>query len=373
MNQPGKLSRRKFLKIMGTLAGGTLLAGCRPLIPALSAATKLARVGIVRAVSYDPGLVRKQVESLFDSLGGLQDVVRPGDRVVIKVNLTGGVKAGLPPAGATAPESYVTHPAVVRAVAELMRDAGAKEIAIVDSVNEWASFVEWGYVDMAQQVGARLVDLNGSAPYADYASIPVGKDYFFYEKFTLNPILGEADVFVSVPKMKCHWLLGITHSMKNLVGLAPYKFYEQKPGDGNRTAFHGDDTQVKKRLPRVVMDLNRARPIHLSVIDGIQTVQGGEGPWNQDLILKSPGILIGGKNPVASDAVAAAAMGFDPGAEYPHPPFQRAENHLNIARQIGLGPNRLADIEIVGARLEDVRMQFLAPGVTSLLHPGRVG
>jgi uncharacterized protein (DUF362 family) len=376
MDQSGKLTRRKFLKIMGALAGGTLLAGCRPLLPASTPANNPARraqVGIVRAASYEPKWVRQQVQSLFDSLGGLQDVVRPGDRVVIKVNLTGGVKGGLPPTGSSAPESYVTHPSVARAIGELLREAGAKEISIVDSVWEWGSFVDWGYVDMAQSIGARLIDLNGTEPYNDYTSVPVGKGWFIYEKFTLNRILEETDVFVSVAKMKCHWLLGITQSMKNLVGLAPYKFYERKPGDGYRTGFHGADSETKQRLPRVVMDLNRARPVHLSLIDGIQTVDGSEGPWNHDLNIKNPGILIGGKNPVATDAVAVAAMGFDPEADYPNAPFLRADNHLNIARQLGLGTNHLADIDILGARLEDVKMQFLPARESGLPHWGRFG
>jgi uncharacterized protein (DUF362 family) len=317
-------------------------------------------VGIVRASNYDPKLVRQQVESLFDSLGGLGDVVKPGDKVAIKVNLTGGVNTLPPPAGTTPPESYVTHPSVAGAISELLRDAGAKEISIVDAVWEWASFVDWGYVEMAQSVGARLIDLNGTEPYGNYVSVPVGKDWFIYEKFTFNRLLEEVDVFVSVAKMKCHWLCGITQSMKNLVGLVPFKFYERSAGDGYRTGFHGAEEETKYRLPRVVLDLNRARPIHLSLIDGIQTVDGSEGPWNQDLHRKSPGVLIGGKNPVATDAVAVAAMGFDPVTDFPHEPFLRADNHLNIARQLGLGPNRLADIEIVGARLEDVKMHFLA-------------
>ena len=363
MNQSSKLSRRNFLKVMGAVIGGSLLASCRPLLPSptSTAATPLARVGIAQAKSYDSKLVRQQVESLFDSLGGLQDVVKPGDRVVIKVNLTGGVKASPPPAGTTPPESYVTHPAVAGAIGELLRDAGAKEIFIVDAVAEWESFVNWGYTDMAKTIGAKLIDLNGSEPYSDFASVPVGKDWFFYEKFTFNPILAEADVFVSVAKMKCHWICGVTQSMKNLVGLAPFKFYERSAGDGNRLGFHGADSETPHRLPRVIMDLNRARPIHLSLIDGIQTVEGSEGPWTQYLFRKSPGILIGGKNPVATDAVAVAAMGFDPTTEYPNVPFLWADNHLNIARQLGLGTNRLNEIEVVGAKLEDVKVHFLPP------------
>ncbi len=364
--QRGNISRRSFLKMVGALAGGTLLGGCCPPAPTTTFPTPLtpyptaapARVAIAQAASYDPQLVRQQVEAVFDSLGGLQDVIKAGDKVAIKVNLTGGINSASPPAVATATETYVTHPAVARAVGELLRDAGAKEIYIVEAVWEWASFETWDYVAMAQDLGAKLIDLNDSEPYTDYASTPVGRDWFVYEKFTFNHLLEEVDALVSVAKMKCHWLCGITQSMKNLIGLVPFRFYELEAGDGYRTGFHGTENETKSRLPRVVIDLNRARPVNLSLIDGIKTVDGSEGPWNQNLHPQSPGLLIGGKNPVATDAVAVTAMGFDPTAEYPNVPFLRADNHLNIAYQLGLGPNRLADIEVVGANLDDVKTEF---------------
>lgn len=368
--QPGSISRRSLLKMMGVLVGGALLDGCSPhpspsptstpalLAPQPTGSTAMsAQVGIAQAASYDPKLVRQQVEALFDGLGGLADIVKPGDKAALKVNLVGGVH-NFPPPGTTAPESYVTHPVVARAMGELLLDAGVKELYIVESVWEWASFEDWGYVAMARDIGATLIDLNSPDPYDDYATVPVGDGWFIYENFKLNRILEEVDAFVSVTKMKCHYLCGISQSMKNLVGLAPYKFYELEPGDGYRTGFHGKENETKTRLPRVVIDLNRARPVSLSLIDGIRTVDGSEGPWNRDLKTQNPGLLIGGKTPVATDTVAVAAMGFDPTADYPNAPFLRADNHLNIACQLGMGTNRLDDIEIVGARLDDVKMKF---------------
>jgi uncharacterized protein (DUF362 family) len=360
-----RLSRRGFLKFAGAATGGAVLSGCRPLTPAPAIIPSFtprietpARVAITRAATYDPALVRAQTELLFDSLGGIGDVVRPGDKVVVKVNLVGGAAGNTPPPGTTAPESYVTHPAVARAMCELLRDAGAKEITVADSVWSRSDFEAWGYPAMLKGTGAALIDLNRPDPYGDYATVPVGKDWFIYESFRFNRLLEEADALFSVTKMKCHYLLGITQSMKNLVGLVPFKFYELKAGDGYRTGLHGKESETGTRLPRVVMDLNRARPVNLSLIDGIQTVDGSEGPWNGNLHALSPGILIGGKNPVAADSVAVAAMGFDPEAEYPNPPFLRAENHLAIARALGLGTNRLEEIEILGAALEDVKMKF---------------
>jgi uncharacterized protein (DUF362 family) len=411
--QPHTLSRRDFLKVSGTVIGGLTLAGCgtpppvttepsptsapiatststtmppsRTLttvptsaptstataVPPTSTATPTStpapahptataaptvrpyQVAIARADSYDPKLVRRQVQAVFDDLGGLHDVIKRGDKVAIKVNLTGGTSAQ-PLAGLSAIETFVTHPAVVRAMAELLRDAGAAAVYIVEAVYEWASYQDWGYVDVANGVGATLIDLNAAQPYADYASLPVGQNWFIYDRFTTNHILEEVDALVSVAKMKCHWICGITQSMKNLVGMVPVQFY----GATYRSDLHGAEDEMQHRLPRVVVDLNRARPVNVSLIDGIKTVDGSEGPWNNNLGPQSPGILIGGKNPVATDAVAVAAMGFDPTAEYPDPPFLRAENHLNLARQLGLGSNRLRDIDVLGTPLADVRQHF---------------
>jgi uncharacterized protein (DUF362 family) len=355
------MTRRNFIKLAGIAAGGALLPGCRPgptASPPDRQPAKPARVGIARADSYDPSLVRRRTEELFDSLGGIRDVVQSGDTVAVKVNLVGGVKSAWPDVIASAPERYVTHPAVARAVCELLRDAGARKVYVVEAVWEWDSFEQWGYVSMAEDVGATLVDLNQPAPYDDFGSVPVGAGWCVYESFQFNRVLEEADALVSVAKMKCHYQLGVTQSMKNLVGLAPQQPYQLDPQDANRSAFHGDPSETGTRLPRVVIDLNRARPVDLALIDGIKTVDGSEGPWNNDLTPKSPGLIIGGKDPVAADSVAAAAMGFDPAAEYPDPPFLRAENHLNIACSLGLGTNRLAEIELAGASLEEVMMKF---------------
>jgi uncharacterized protein (DUF362 family) len=173
----------------------------------------------------------------------------------------------------------------------------------------------------------------------------------------LNHLLEEVDTFVSVAKMKMHWWAGVTLSMKNLIGLAPVGSYNSSPQDLNRSAFHGNENITGMRLPRVIVDLNRARPIHLALIDGISTVDGGEGPWH-DLSQINAGVLIAGKNAVATDAVATAVMGFDPCAEMPHSPFFRGINHLNLARTLGLGTNRLDEIEILGTPIAAVQRKF---------------
>src|SRR5438046_6120613 len=68
------------------------------------------------------------------------------------------------------------------------------------------------------------------------------------------------------------------------------------------------------RVPRVTVDMIGIRPIDLAIIDGIETISGGEGPWAQGPTLQKPKLLIVGRNPVCTDAIACACMGNAPTA-----------------------------------------------------------
>jgi uncharacterized protein (DUF362 family) len=143
-----------------------------------------------------------------------------------------------------------------------------------------------------------------------------------------------------------------------LIGLAPVTHYRCSPDDWYRSDLHACDGNFVTRLPGSVVDLARVRPIQLALIDGIKTVEAGEGPWVETIAPVEPGLLVAGKNPVSTDAVSAALMNFDPIAAYPSAPFLRSQNHLSMAYQMGLGTHRLEDIEVVGASVEEVRHPF---------------
>ncbi len=229
----------------------------------------------------------------------------------------------------------------------------------MEAVYDKESYPLFGYEEVARDLGATLVDLNRPDPYEDFAAAPVGDGASIYGDFVFNHLLRDVDAFVSVSKMKCHYNAGVTHTMKNLVGLVPATRYTLSREHWWRSAFHGNDAESGSRLPRVIVDLNRARPIHLAVIDGIMTGEAGEVPRTENSFAAvQPGVLAVGKNAVATDAVATALMGFDPEAEYPTEPFAHGENHLNLAREAGLGTNRLADIRVIGPSIADLRHPF---------------
>ena len=356
------VSRRRFLSALGAASAGLLLPAGRNWdagrIPGARAGIprKGTAVSIVRVPDYDGSQIRKKVEESLDLIGGIRDVIRSGSTVAVKPNLTGGVETSAR-FQVPAIRSYWTHPEVVRAVCECCRDAGAKKIFIVEGVYSFADYTRSGYDEVAKRVGAELIDANSPEPYKEFVEKPVGPNALVHHSLKFNPVLAEAEALVSVAKMKCHSVAGVTHGMKNLVGLLPMALHRRNSGDIYRSAIHVEE---KTRLPGIILDVNAACPVSLTVIDGIETTEAGEGPWAHAMAPVKPGLLFAGKDPVATDAAATAVMGFDPMAEDFTQPFVRIENYLKKAAALGMGTAVLSDIQIRGTSLQDARFPFKA-------------
>lgn len=352
----GFYSRRQFLAATGAaaagLAAGSLAKPARlfadsPLqpyaVPALVAATQ--------AFDYGREAVKARVQHLFEALGGIGDVIRSGDKVAIKINITGGSSydGNARLKGVPLIESVWTHPEVLRAVGECILDAGVRprDLTIVEAIWGMDSYNNYGYKEVQDSLGATLIDLNKTAPYGDFADQPVGSNFCDRESFKLNRILTEVNAFVSIPKMKHHLTACVTHSMKNLIGIVPLL---PEMGSGWRSKLHSGITDDDKQdLQRAICDLNMARPIHLAVIDGIRTADGGELPTATTFQPKAYNLLLAGKDPVATDSVASVQMGNDPQAENLYRPDGTAcLNYLALAREKGIGTNLMSEIRIVG-------------------------
>jgi len=286
-------------------------------------------------------------------MGGIQDVVSAGDKVAIKINLTGGSGSANDPRlqGVDITECMWTHPEVVRAVGELLIDSGVNgnDIYIVEALWDAESYNNFGYLDVQQNLGAQMVNLNNKEPYPDFVNKEVGENHFFYENFIFNQILVDVDVYVSIPKMKQHYDAGVTHSLKNQFGTVPIQFYMMPSQQGFRSKLHYEGGNIRTHLPRSVCDLNLARPVNLAVIDGIKNAVGGEGAWNPTFEPAEYDILLAGKDPVAADSIASFIMGNDPESEKLQlPNGEECDNYLELLHQVGVGTNRMNEIELVG-------------------------
>ncbi|MGC8642691.1 MAG: DUF362 domain-containing protein, partial [Isosphaeraceae bacterium] len=206
--------------------------------------------------------------------------------------------------------------------------------------------------------------------------VPWGGSLF--PAYHLNHSYVDCDVYVSLAKLKNHGVAGVTLGIKNNFGITPPALYshhkrneqatsarmalfhsgEERPADG--LPQEKDPKSPRRptyRVPRHTVDALGIRPIDLTIIDGIETVAGGEGPWLPDLALQKPGLLLAGRNPVCTDTVATAVMGYDPMGAAGTGPFA-GDNHLAMAAGLGLGTNDPKKIEVVGLSVQEARHPF---------------
>lgn len=354
-NQKG-FTRRDFIKTIGIASTGLMLTPyisskklfCRSFVYEYK-----ARVAVTKANNYERNFIKQKIQYLFEELGGIGDLFNNGKSVAVKINLTGGSGSAYNSRlkGTDIREAMWTHPEVMRAVLELIIDSGVnpKDIYIVEALWDDGSYNNFGYKSIQDNLGVNFVNLNKPDPYPEFIEKSVGDNKFYYSSFKFNRILDEVDLFVSVPKLKHHYEAGYTGAIKNHVGIVPKQLYELPNDKSRRGALHQEGGPSNSHLPKSISDLFMARPIHLSVIDGIKNAIGGEGVWNPTFEPAQFNVLITGKDAVATDSVGAYIMGRDPSkSKLQLPAGGECDNHLYMLNQKGYGTNNLNEIEIVG-------------------------
>lgn len=350
------MKRREFI-LSGALASLAFTASCSR-VHDDEEPENAYDVAAGRCASYEERALRAAITDLVNRLGALKSV-RLGDKVLLKVNLTGGADAAnayMNQRGIIPWETYWTHGEIIRIVAELYRDAGAGRIWVADALFATDSYSLGGYREKLAPL-AELLDLDQPGPSGSFVSLPVPNP-LRYPSFVMREELGQCDHVVALTKMKCHQNCGLSLGLKGHIGLVPVAQYRLQPGDTYRSLLHGAPSEAGQILPQGIVDLNKARPSSFSLIDGIFSAEGGEGPWISTFNAVRPGLLVAGTDPVAADAVACHLMGFDPEAAGFTPPFSNSLNHISLAGNNGLGRFRLTDIAYSGPDLASLRFPF---------------
>jgi len=378
------INRRGFIQGLGAAAAGFYLAPSG----LWADAAPTAPVAVAKCGAYGPQ-VMPTLATMFDQLGGIEKLVR-GKTVGIKINVTGS-----PPKffrGLPVGQTYWVHPQVVGSVIHLFGEAGARRIRLLESptgsklatLQEFLSTAKWNLNDFTSAAsGVEFEDTNYPGPTGKYTRLWAPGGGLLFKAYDLNRAYEDCDVFVSLAKLKEHATAGVTLSMKNCFGITPTTIYGNGAGgdepskipQGPRSStLHEGKRQPPKsslaennphsprdpgyRVPRVTADLVAARPIHLAIIDGIETAAGGEGPWVKNFRSVRPGLLIAGTNCVSTDAVCTALMGFDPMADRGTAPFERCDSTLKLAEQLGIGTRDLRRIEVRGLPIEKGKVDF---------------
>ncbi len=355
--------------------------------PVLRATAPAAPVAIARCLSYQEDLT-SILAAMFDQIGGLERIVR-NKTVTLKLNLTGNPALRFmgKPLGVT----HYTHPKVVGAVAYLMGKAGARRIRFVEGAAGTGGPLEEYLLDSGWNV-RQLKSAASSIEFENTNALGLGRQYarlkvpgggYIYPAYDFNHSYAGTDVFVSMAKLKNHATCGVTLSLKNCFGNTPASIYgddagehepNEKPTKGRVEVFHNGKRAPSKsapqeidpnssrdkfhRVPHIVADICGARPIDLAIIDGVESVSRGEGPWIPGIRLIQPGLLIAGTNPVCTDAVATATMGYDPRAPKGVGVFAKCENTMLLAEAKGLGTTDLRRIEVAGLPIEKALCRF---------------
>lgn len=406
-------SRRRFLQqglrtsaLLSALPVPRLLAegedASRIVTPPIEVEDRSAKapalpVAIEQCADFDVGKLSKALTTLFDKIGGIEPFMK-GKTVTVKLNTTGNGKQRLK--GRPAERTYQVHPNMVEVLCGLFARAGAKKIYLVESFYEnkppeeiyaaqgWnIARIQSAANHLASFEDTRHLEPSKGGSSKDYVKVKVPWGGFVFPAYHLSPRYVETDVFVSLAKLKNHITAGITGAVKNLFGITPTALYgNDAPNerttenrgsvlhDGSRGVPAGVTPERYKgwadlprgigcyyRVPRVTADVLGLRPVDLAIVEGIESCQGGEGPWCPSVRPVAPGLILAGRNAVNVDAIATAVMGYDPLAGAREKPWY-GDNHLELLARAGVGAHDPGRIEVLGLSLKEALHEY-EPGL----------
>lgn len=287
-------------------------------------------------------------QSTYD-LQAIADIVRRGisdigldlsdkKSAVIKVNI---VQARQPDTG------IITHPTVTEAVIDVLEEAGIKQITIIEGpalgVDVRDAFKTSGYHALAKRRRVELVNafeaprkkLEVGYGYEGLPNVYEDEDLQKYYSgcMTVPAICVDADLYVSIPKLKTHNRAKVTLCLKNQWGLLDFKERQ----DYHRTGLHEPIAYLAKGV----------RP-QLTIVDGIVGLEGN-GP-----ILGAPkkaDLIVVGTDAIETDIVGSQLMGHDP----------RQVEHISRAVEFGLGR---WDVDVRGLSIAEAAVDFVPAPLT---------
>ncbi|MHC1697384.1 MAG: DUF362 domain-containing protein [Geobacteraceae bacterium] len=238
-------------------------------------------VVLERTTEYTREVVRNAMVRLLAPLGGLAAFVQPGERVLLKPNMLSAKSAAA---------AVTTHPEVVRAVIELVREAGAipfvGDSPGIGSLQRVAE--KCGILQVLEETGTELVEFTESVQVAGTG---------LFKRFDLAKPYLEADRVINLPKLKTHGMMTMTCAVKNLFGAVV--------GAG-KIAWHLRAGEDRDLFAQMLLEIYQLRKPDLNIVDAI-TAMEGDGPSGGDP--RQAGLLIAGENAVSVDVVAAEILG----------------------------------------------------------------
>lgn len=285
------------------------------------------KVSIVKCERYSE--VYDAVEKAVGLIGGFEKFIKQGDRVVIKPNLVSKKKPE---------EAVTTNPELLNAVIRLAEKAGGK-VTIAESpggmYNTAALKGVYNVCGVDEAIKGTNAELNFDTSFTE-VSFPEGKTIKNIP--IIDPILN-ADVIISLPKLKTHAMTSYTGAVKNLFGTIPGTYKAE-------LHFRIDD---RKAFCSMLVDLHECVKPTLSIMDGVWGMEGNGPTAGQN---RHIGIVMASENAHAMDLAACHLIDYKP----------HEVDTVREAIERGLTVESADKLEILGEALEPLVIKdFVKP------------
>lgn len=270
-------------------------------------------VALAACKGYDEAQIDAALDQVLEAVGGL-DWVKPGMRIVLKLNLVSAMK----------PEQAATvHPGVVCALVQRLLARGA-QVTLGDSPG---GLYNAAHLQRVYEVtGLRAAQELGAVLNRDFSVCSVSYPEGVQAKsFTATAYIQNADAIINVCKLKTHGMMGMTNAVKNFFGIIPGTM---KP------EYHYKYPKIDD-FADLLVDLCEYCKPRLTICDAVVGMEGN-GPTQGSA--RQIGCLLAAQSPHLLDLVACSLIGLQP-EQVPT---------LQAAQRRGLCPQSAQALRILG-------------------------
>jgi len=279
----------------------------------------MENVALLKCTEYDVALIEEKLRQGFELLGGhefLNKLIPSGSKVLLKPNMLSVENKESP---------VVSHYAVFEAVIKIIREY-SNNISFGDSPgfgDSRKAAERSGLMEVADKYGVKFEDFKESVHIKLDNSL-------LCKSWDIAKAAYEADVVISLPKLKTHAMAYYTGAVKNQFGCIP----------GTQKATWHTRMPDANNFCKMLLDLNTAVKTSFAILDGIIAMEGN-GPKSGDP--HKMNTLIMGVSLTAVDSVAVRLIGYDDPLDTPV---------LKEAYDSKWGAVLPSDINILGEDLE---------------------
>lgn len=281
-----------------------------------------AKVALLKCVDYDVDLIEKTLREGFELLGGekyLRKLIPSGSKVLLKPNFLSIEHPGSP---------VITHYAVFEAVIRIVKEYSS-DITFGDSPgfgDSRKAAEKSGLMEVANRYGVKFDDFKKTVHVKLDNSI-------LCKSWDVAKAPYEADVVITLPKLKTHAMAYFTGAIKNQFGCI----------SGTQKAGWHTRMPDANNFCKMLLDLNTLVGTNFAILDGIIAMEGN-GPKNGNP--HKMDTIIMGESLSAVDSVAVRLIGYDNPLDTPT---------LKEAYDSKWGAVMPEDIEVLGEAMENMK------------------